>query len=248
MKKRTKIGICILVFLLLAGAGTGIYLGDYYRTGPDVEAQTAGSSAFLDPDGNWVLTPVDGQGGNTGFLFYPGAKVEESAYLPLMSRIAQAGYYCVIVKMPFHLAVLDRDAGSRIKEEHPEISEWFIGGHSLGGAMAQAEAAADPDGYAGLVLLAAYGTKDMSAAPLPALGIYGSRDGVMNREKLAEGRALMPLGYEEIVLEGGNHAGFGWYGPQKGDKTAEISQKEQWEQTAAAVLQFFDRNGTAGTK
>ncbi len=243
MKKRTKIGIIILLVLLLAGAGIGIYAADYYRTKPDVEAQLAEAFVSRDRDGNWILAPVDGGECKTGFLFYPGAKVEESAYLPLISRIAQEGYYCVIVKMPLRLAVLDMDAGSRIRKEHPEISEWIIGGHSLGGAMAQAEAFANPGGYAGLVLLAAYGTKDMSSADMPALCIYGSEDGVMNREKLAAGRALMPEEYEELVLDGGNHAGFGWYGPQKGDKTAQMEPQEQWERTAAAVLQLL--NGSA---
>ncbi len=38
----------------------------------------------------------------------------------------------------------------------------------------------------------------------------------------------MPAQYQESVIEGGNHAGFGSYGAQSGDGTASISAEEQW--------------------
>jgi hypothetical protein len=41
------------------------------------------------------------------------------------------------------------------------------------------------------------------------------------------------------VIEGGNHAQFGSYGPQEGDKPATISPEEQWEQVAAATVEFL---------
>ena len=45
---------------------------------------------------------------------------------------------------------------------------------------------------------------------------------------------------ENIVeIEGGNHAQFGNYGPQKGDPPAAISAQEQQAQTVAAIEAFL---------
>lgn len=46
------------------------------------------------------------------------------------------GLLCVLPKMPFNLAILDSDATEGIAEQYPYIENWYIGGHSLGGAMA----------------------------------------------------------------------------------------------------------------
>lgn len=45
----------------------------------------------------------------------------------------------------------------------------------------------------GLVLLAAYLIKDLRDGGLKVLTVYGSEDGVLNREKLEDGKALLPL-------------------------------------------------------
>lgn len=38
--------------------------------------------------------------------------------------------------MPFNLAVLDSSAADGVINEFTNIQNWYIGGHSLGGAMA----------------------------------------------------------------------------------------------------------------
>ena len=80
-----------------------------------------------------------------GFIFYPGGKVEYTAYAPLM---------CVLLKMPLNLAVLDVNAADSVFDMFPEISSWYIGGHSLGGSMAASYALENTDKLEGLVLLA----------------------------------------------------------------------------------------------
>jgi hypothetical protein len=40
-----------------------------------------------------------------------------------------------ILTMPLNLAVLTPDAADAIIASHPIIDRWFVGGHSLGGAM-----------------------------------------------------------------------------------------------------------------
>ena len=42
----------------------------------------------------------------------------------------------------------------------------------------------------------------------------------------------------ELVLEGGNHAGFGAYGEQKGDGMADITSIQQQVETAEAIMDF----------
>lgn len=46
----------------------------------------------------------------------------------------------------------------------------------------------------------------------------------------------MKTGYK--VLRGGNHAGFGSYGPQQGDGKADISSGQQQTDTAKTVAGF----------
>lgn len=44
-----------------------------------------------------------------------------------------------------------------------------------------------------------------------------------------------------VPIEGGNHAQFGDYGPQKGDLPAAISAQEQQAQTVTAVAEFIEQ-------
>ena len=84
-------------------------------------------------NGNWVFAP---ESPTAGLIFYPGGKVENTAYAPLLHDLAEGGILCVLVKMPCNLAVLGMNAADGIPECFPEVTDWYIGGHSLGGAMA----------------------------------------------------------------------------------------------------------------
>ena len=83
--------------------------------------------------------------------------------------------------------------------------------------MASAYVSEHADAFAGIVLLGAYASADLSETHLRALCLYGSEDGVLNREKYEQNRGNLPPDFTETVIEGGCHAGFGAYGPQKGD-------------------------------
>ena len=170
-----------------------------------------------------------------GLIFYPGGKVEYTAYAPLMRACAEKGILCVLVKMPCNLAVLDMNAADGIAGQYPDIDAWYIGGHSLGGAMAAAYAADHSGELDGLILLAAYSTKDLSGSGLEVLSVYGSEDRVLDLEKYREYRKNLPDGVAEIVIDGGCHAGFGSYGPQKGDGTPAITNEEQIIMAASEI-------------
>ena len=120
----------------------------------------------------------------------------------------RTGHY----KMPCNLAVLDMNAADSIPERFSEVTDWYIGGHSLGGAMAASYAAKHTDELDGLVLLAAYSTADLTDSGLRVYAAYGSEDGVLNREKYEADRVNLPQDTTETVIDGGCHAGFGSYG------------------------------------
>ena len=141
--------------------------------------------------------------------------------------------------MPFHLAVFDINAADAIIEENPEIEHWYIGGHSLGAAMAATYVADNLDKIEGLYLLAGYSTADLSQSNLPVLAIYGSEDKVIDSEKVAEYRSNLPANTIEETIVGGNHAQFARYGEQAGDGEATISIEEQLGYTISAINEFI---------
>lgn len=244
LRKRLKIWqaalVIIFIAVLLLILGCCFYVQDYYHADESVlEAAAIDDSIAYDIQDRW-FTCGDPNAQN-GLVFYPGAKVEETAYLPLMAQISRKGMFCVVVRMPARLAILDSEAAGQVMEAYPAISSWYLGGHSLGGAMAASYASKHEDEISGLLLLAAYSTQPL-ADRLPVLSLFGSEDHVLNQEKYRESLVNLPAGYTEYVIDGGNHAGFGGYGPQKGDGNALISKEEQWRVTADTFAEWVTEN------
>lgn len=233
-QQRRRLLALTLVLILVLGAAA-IYLGDYYPADADaIAAFTADSAVVRETlsDGTLVFRPESPQ---AGLIFYPGGKVDHTAYVPLMDACAQRGFLCVLVEMPFRLAVLDSNAADPIPALFPEISTWYVGGHSLGGAMAATWAEKNPELCQGLILLGAYSSCDLSDLDLRVLSVYGSEDQVMNREKYDSYIVNLPADYRESVIDGGCHAYFGMYGPQDGDGVPTISPEEQLLITAEQI-------------
>jgi hypothetical protein len=238
--KRNILG-AVTVILLAIGTGTGAYLGNYYRADEqalEIVMQTRSSlsenvTVVNQKDNRICFEPENPQ---SGLIFYPGGKVQYEAYAPLMEKLAENGILCVLVHMPGNLAVLDINAADGIREMYPEIKTWYIGGHSLGGAMAASYAAKHSNDFSGLILLAAYSTADLSDSGLSVISIYGNMDGVLDREKYEKYLPNLPEKAKEVVIEGGCHSYFGNYGIQEGDGTPTITREEQIEETVEAIL------------
>lgn len=188
----------------------------------------------------YVFQPILSQP-TTGFIIYPGGRVDPRAYAPQARAIAAQGYLVVIVPMPLHLAVFGSDRATQVIERFPGIEHWAIGGHSLGGAMAAQYAAKHPDQVQGLVLWAAYPAKsnDLSASTLKVTSISATLDGLATAKKIEASKALLPKKTTWVTIEGGNHAQFGWYGAQSGDHPATISREEQQAQVVRATVKLL---------
>ncbi len=235
MKKRTKIFIAILVAVIVAiRVATGIYGNDYYRALSVDEYITSSDGVTVSQIDEGYF--FDGPGEDKALIFYPGAKVEEPAYAPLMKSLAEQGVDCFLIKMPMKLAILGVNKADDIRAKY-DYDNYYLAGHSLGGAMAANYAMEHLNDYSGLFLLAAYTTKDLTAAQFPVVFIYGDNDKVLNREKLSTGFTLVPQDYKKVEIEGGNHAQFGSYGEQEGDDTATITPEEQWQITVDMILE-----------
>lgn len=245
--RRIALGICLV--LVLAAAGFGLYVSDYYHADDAVEQSSDEMDVPVSETDAYIAVgkreeQSQESSDQIGIVLYPGAKVDPHAYIPLARKIAQQGYLCIVTKPLFNLAFFDIDGARRAMEDNPGISSWWLAGHSLGGVAAAQFASAHADEVDGLVLLASYSAADLSKSDLAVLTLVGEKDEVINWTKLDESLPNLPEAYRTtIVLAGGNHAGFGSYGPQEGDGAASISAEEQQDETAAAIAGFIESGG-----
>lgn len=161
--------------------------------------------------------------------------MEGAAYLPLLDQLRQTGVTCILVEMPFHMAIFDPDAALDVIPQFPEIRHWYIAGHSMGGAMASSLPPATRTRWTGSFCWEPISTATIRRrTPSPSMApstrawrIKSTTPKTLWRSKAA------------------NHAQFGNYGPQKGDLPAGISAEEQQRQTVEAIQSFLaDRSGT----
>ena len=179
----------------------------------------------------------------TGLILLPGAAVDVRAYAPLAHIIAESGHFVALVPVPGGVSLGNEDRADDVIAAHPEISTWFVGGHSLGGVAAATYAASDDAASAvsGLVMWASY-VDDQAGLPeieMAATSIYGSEDGLTSVDEVDAGRSYLPADTRYVVIDGGNHAQFGYYGTQDGDGAALISQDRQAQMVAGATTHFM---------
>jgi len=229
--KHIKWKICLTIILavfIFSISGFLFWASDYYHADEtamaimqeDQEIEIVNNFTILSPD----------EESNVGFIFYPGAKVEAIAYLPILKEIeTKCDITCILVEMPLNLAIFNQNAADDVMKKFTEIKKWYIGGHSLGGAMASNYASKHPDKIEGLILMGAYVYGDYP--PEKALTVYGSFNLDVEEN----------IDYTDniIKIEGGNHAQFGNYGKQKGDIDATITAQEQQNITVEAIVDFI---------
>ena len=211
---------------------------------PEARQALESDAAVSVERGSWLVFEPQATPGS-GLIFYPGGRVVPEAYAPLARAIAEAGSLAVIVPMPLNLAVLNANGADAVMQAYPQVSAWVMAGHSLGGAMAARYAHDNSGRVAGLALLAAYpeAQLDFSGMNMAVATIYADLDGLATLDEIESSFAQLPGDARKIMISGGNHAQFGWYGEQDGDNPAVISRDEQQAQTVAAILDLLGEAG-----
>lgn len=235
--------IAVVLVLALTVGGCAVYILDYYRADLDAIAVFAAGTQVTKTELSGHGMAYGDPNADAGLIFYPGGKVEYTAYEPLMVELASHGMLCILLEVTMNLAVLDVNAAEGIIERYPDVEHWYIGGHSLGGTVAAMYDAKRSEDFDGIILLGSYSSTDLSGVSQRALLLYGSEDEVMNREKYHDCKSNLPQNLTEIEIEGACHAYFGMYGAQKGDGTPTMSPEEQIRLSADHIAKFIFEGG-----
>jgi dienelactone hydrolase len=212
---------------------------------PEAESALVSDTTVLVKREAWLSFEPAERDSVAGFIFYPGGRVAPEAYAPLARALAENGVLAVITPMPLNLAILNPNAAAAVIADYPRVDRWVIGGHSLGGVMAARFAHHNPDQVAGLLLLAAYPESqiDLAQSELAVTVMYGDRDGLATMPEIEASFVRLPAHAKRILIAGGNHAQFGWYGPQTGDRSPGISRRDQQNQLLKAVMSLIREAG-----
>ena len=231
MNKKLKI-VLIIIILLVVGYAT-YYFADFYHA-------ESTATYYLNGTSNVTVSKIDnglfldGPGCDDALIFYPGAKVEYTSYLPMLVDLAGRGVDCYLVEMPLNIAFFGQDSADSIISSS-NYTHYYLSGHSLGGLVASSYVNSTGNGD-GLILFASYPTDEINK---PVLSIYGTQDKVLNLDKYGESKSLM-TNLTEVVIEGANHEQFAYYGVQEGDGVASITPESQQKQCVDAILDFIN--------
>ena len=243
MKNKTlkKLGFIVLGLIIVALIFIVVFFTTSYEPSTQAMANLEDSTLVDVTENNFISFTPENTTATTGLIIYPGAKVEPEAYAPLANKIAQAGYEVIITPMPLNFAIFDSNAADEVISKFPNIKNWVISGHSLGGVMA-AKYASENSNIKGVIFYASYPQGDeLKNSNIEVASIYGSLDGVADLEKIIGSKDLLPTSTTFVEITGGNHAQFGSYGEQSGDNPAEISADEQVEKAANASIKLLDK-------
>lgn len=214
-----------------------------------------------------------------GLIFYPGACVENTAYGPIAAKLSDEGLLVAVVNVePLRLPSETAGGGKTdalkimydvLSSDSRNVTEWALGGHSMGAANAFLRA---PEMSPGMSKLVLWG---MSALLVPAptlrdtavdvLVVNASNDGFFQKRTEADKeffeQNLPPPHYRgdkdtaagstsnnrlgstvHVMIDGGNHAGFGHYVPQvfptpDGERT--ITLNDQQHQCVMKTADFL---------
>lgn len=168
-------------------------------------------------------------------VLIPGGLVTPEAYQYLAASLAAEQFNVTIVKATRNLAIMS--ANRPLNHLHNTLPNYLVG-HSLGGTVAAMHGQKEL-GVAGIVLLASYGVNPVN---VPVLSIVASNDEVLDPVRYEQSQANYTAGFKEVVMTGGNHGQFGWYGEQEGDGAASISVLEQHQGVVNAITEFINSN------
>jgi len=236
--------IALVVVVLVVGAG------GYFAWTVSVKDLPAGTYvstadiAVFPTLYGFAVNPVL-QTDKPGMIFMAGAFVAADAYLPFARNLAEAGYPVRLIGLELGTSMAPGQQPrlfGTLESIMDGAREWVVGGHSLGSAQATDFAASHADAIAGLFITGSgYPYNDVSMLTSPVTLVRATNDDVANRNPDRDRAGNLPVDAVISTIEGGNHAQFGFYGPQIMDGTASITRAEQQEQMVAAALALMAR-------
>jgi hypothetical protein len=245
MRRRYKVLIIILIAVLAVFLGFVIWAE--VTPAPMQQAYDAllSDENITVMQGQWLVFEPNTANYTTGFIFYPGGRINPTSYAPYAHQIAAEGYLVVIVPMPLNLAVFGVNEANNVIAAYPNVTYWAIGGHSLGGTMAAQYIQDNPGKVQGLALWTSYPASgvNLSNSNISVVTIHGTNDGLVSSQQIADSLKQLPPDTVRVEIDGGNHAQFGWYGPQSGDNSASISREQQQNITVNATVQMLSKLG-----
>lgn len=243
MRRRYKVLIVVLIVILAVFLGFVIWAET-----PPAPMQQAYDALQSDANitvfqGQWTVFQPTTANYTTGFIFYPGGRINPISYAPYTHQIAAEGYLVVIVPMPLNLAVFGVNSANNVIAAYPNVTHWAIGGHSLGGTMAAQYIQDNPGKVQGLALWTAYPPSgvNLSGSNISAVTIHGTNDGLVSNQQITDSLKQLPPDTVRVDIDGGNHAQFGWYGAQSDDNPASISREQQQNITVNATVQMLSK-------
>ncbi|MGE5464847.1 MAG: alpha/beta hydrolase [Syntrophothermus sp.] len=239
--KRILLGLLIILAILVIGFVIWA-VNPLQPTADALAALESDSKVTVTQGSDYVTFMPTGTTPTKAFVFYPGGRVDYRAYAAPLHKLAEQGYLAILLPVRLNLAFFDINAADRAIPDFPEIQDWVVGGHSLGGVAASMYAAKH-DNLDGVVYWASYPADEaLKNSKMKFTSIYGTLD-MGGMESFQSSASLLPSDTKFVVIEGGNHSQFGNYGLQPGDNIATISWQEQQAQVVDATAQLLESLG-----
>ena len=245
MKKYSKIIKYIAIFIPLAllTGFLGVAIWGSFPNLADKEKFTeayATDNITIEDKGNYFAITPTNINNDTAIIYYPGGRVQPEAYLYKLAKIAQqTGWQIFVTKPLFNLAIFSINDADNIIKANSSIKNWYLSGHSLGGAMAcQYLNDKTQTNLKGIILFGSYCSNDISQKNYKVLSISGSIDGLSTPDKVKSYEKNLPSTKSVIYISGMNHAQNGNYGKQDGDNEPTISDNEALSLIIQNILIF----------
>jgi pimeloyl-ACP methyl ester carboxylesterase len=191
-----------------------------------------------------IFMPAGAESTTPALVFLPGGGVDPDAYVPLVRRLAERGVPLALVRLPWRMAFSESaqaETWARVLRAHTLLGATrplVLAGHSRGAALTGTFASSYGSMLSGLIMIGTTHPRDhdLSGLPIPVLKVAGTRDCVADLDGSRANARNLPPSTQWVVIEGANHAQFGYYGSQLGDCAATISRDDQQTQTFEAIV------------
>jgi hypothetical protein len=228
--------IIILLFLVL-----GLILYNLFLKNKWYKADTIASSIIpTKQNSDWILFDTkNNENSEIGYIYYPGAYIDSQSYAYFAQQLSlKSGNPVFILKFELGLAIINSNKSQVVINTYPNIKNWILIGHSLGGtAAAEFIYNNNNNNIIGLILLASYPSKNISKITnIKVFSIIGNKDCILNKSKYDDAKLLLPTDTNYRVIKGGNHCQFGNYGFQSGDCIASIDYIKQQSESIELIL------------